>query len=292
MVALAAALGLFASQLAWAQPSWAVSPAVVLEVFFSRANTVLRSVDPERGLDEPREAILALVNEVFDVQGAAALALGPMWQSRTLEQQKEFVRLFTGFLERGYIAMIGSKASVSDGVKIQYLGESVAGESATVATTLLTRNGSELPIDYSMVRRGDHWAVRDVIIDGVSLVANYRAQFNRILRTASWKDLLARMRTDAPDAPSPRSRRPRRARELCRRCPRPWLPRGAPACQTRSARCSCHRPPSRRHPFAGSSISRSVRATKRPRGKTKPRRGSRSLRDPPRPDPSPRNLIP
>jgi len=203
VVALAAALGLFASQLAWAQPSWAVSPAVVLEVFFSRANTVLRSVDPERGLDEPREAILALVNEVFDVQGAAALALGPMWQSRTLEQQKEFVRLFTGFLERGYIAMIGSKASVSDGVKIQYLGESVAGDAATVATTLLTRNGSELPIDYSMVRRGDHWAVRDVIIDGVSLVANYRAQFNRILRTASWKDLLARMRTDAPDAPEP-----------------------------------------------------------------------------------------
>ena len=203
MLALAAALGLFASQLAWAQTSWAVSPAVVLEVFFSRANSVLRAVEPERGLDEPRQAILALVNEVFDVQGAAALALGPMWQSRTLEQQKEFVRLFTGFLERGYIAVIGSKASVVDGVKIQYLGESIAGDSATVATTLLTRNGSELPVDYSMVRRGDRWAVRDVIIDGVSLVANYRAQFNRIFRTASWTDLLARMRTDSPDAPLP-----------------------------------------------------------------------------------------
>ena len=203
MVALAAALGLLGSQLAWAQPSWAVSPAVALEAFFSRANTVLRSVDPERGLDEPRQAILALVNEVFDVQGAAALALGPMWQSRTLEQQKEFVKLFAGFLERGYIAVIGSKASVTDGVKIQYLGESVAGDSATVATTLLTRNGSELPVDYSMVRRGDRWAVRDVIVDGVSLVANYRAQFNRILRTASWTDLLARMRTDSADASQP-----------------------------------------------------------------------------------------
>ena len=203
MVALAAALGLLGSQLAWAQPSWAVSPAVALEVFFSRANTVLRSVDPERGLDEPRQAILSLVNEVFDVQGAAALALGPMWQSRTLEQQKEFVKLFAGFLERGYVAVIGSKASVADGVKIQYLGESVAGDSATVATTLLTRNGSELPVDYSMVRRGDRWAVRDVVIDGVSLVANYRAQFNRILRTASWTDLLARMRTDSADASQP-----------------------------------------------------------------------------------------
>ncbi len=196
-------VALAVSQLAWAPPSWAISPAVVLEAFFSRANTVLRSVDPERGLDEPRQAILSLVNEVFDFQGAAALALGPVWQSRTLEQQKEFVRLFTGFLERGYVAVIGSKASVADGVKIQFLNESVAGDSATVATTLLTRNGSELPVDYSMVRRGDRWAVRDVIIDGVSLVANYRAQFNRILRTASYADLLARMRTDAPDAPPP-----------------------------------------------------------------------------------------
>jgi phospholipid transport system substrate-binding protein len=201
--ALAVALGLAVSQLAWAPPSWAISPAVVLEAFFSRANTVLRSVDPERGLDEPRQAILSLVNEVFDFPGAAALALGPVWQSRTLEQQKEFVRLFAGFLERGYIAVIGSKASMADGVRIQFLGESVAGDSATVATTLLTRNGSELPVDYSMVRRGDRWAVRDVIIDGVSLVANYRAQFNRILRTVSYADLLARMRTDAPDATLP-----------------------------------------------------------------------------------------
>jgi phospholipid transport system substrate-binding protein len=196
----ALAVALAVSQLAWAPPSWAISPAVVLEAFFSRANTVLRSVDPERGLDEPRQAVLSLVNEVFDFPGAAALALGPVWQSRTLEQQKEFVRLFTGFLERGYVAVIGSKASVADGVKIQFLGESVAGDSATVATTLLTRNGSELPVDYSMVRRGDRWAVRDVIIDGVSLVANYRAQFNRILRTTSYADLLARMRIDAPEA--------------------------------------------------------------------------------------------
>ena len=89
-------VALAVSQLAWAPPSWAISPAVVLEAFFSRANTVLRSVDPERGLDEPRLAILSLVNEVFDFQGAAALALGPVWQSRTLEQQKEFVRLLPG----------------------------------------------------------------------------------------------------------------------------------------------------------------------------------------------------
>jgi phospholipid transport system substrate-binding protein len=180
VLGLAVALGLVA-----VQPAWALSPTVVLEAFFARANSVLHSVDLPRGLEESRQAIRALVNEVFDFQEAAALALGPVWRSRSPEQQREFVQLFAEYLERGYVAMMSSKASVTGGVTVQYLGESVAGESAMVTTTVLTRSGKELPIDYSMVRRGDRWAVRDVVIDGVSLVANYRAQFNRILRTAS-----------------------------------------------------------------------------------------------------------
>ncbi len=196
VLGLAAALGLVA-----VQPAWALSPTAVLEAFFGRANSVLHSVDLAGGLEESRQAIRALVNEVFDFQEAAALALGPVWRSRTPEQQREFVQLFAEYLERGYVAMMSSKASVTSGVTVHYLGESVAGESAMVTTTLLTRSGKELPVDYSMVRRGDRWAVRDVVIDGVSLVANYRAQFNRILRSASYADLVARMRGDLPHAP-------------------------------------------------------------------------------------------
>jgi cell division septation protein DedD len=123
-----------------------------------------------------------------------------VWQSRTPDDQEEFVRLFASVLERGFVAAISSKASVADGVKIQYLGESVTGDSATVATTLLTRTGSALPVDYRLVRRGDRWKVQDVVIDGVSLLANYRAQFKRVLAANSYTELIARMRSEAADA--------------------------------------------------------------------------------------------
>jgi phospholipid transport system substrate-binding protein len=186
-----------------AQPAWAASPTEVLEAFFGRANAVLRSVDAESGTEAPRQAIRALVNEVFDYRDAAARALGPTWQSRSPDQQAEFVRLFADFIERGYIAFIGTKASVTGGLKIRYLEESVTGDSAAVATALLTRNGSDLDVDYFMVRRGGSWMVRDVVVDGMGLVANYRAQFNRILSTGTYTDLVARMQGDAPERPQP-----------------------------------------------------------------------------------------
>jgi len=195
---LAVALGI-----AIAQPAWAASPTEVLEAFFGRANAILRSADTESGTEAPREAIRALVNEVFDYRDAAARALGPAWQLRTPAQQAEFVRLFADFIERGYIAFIGMKASVAGGLKIRYLEESVTGDSAAVATTLLTRNGSDLDVDYFMVRRGGRWMVRDVVVDGMGLVANYRAQFNRILSTGTYTDLIARMQGYAPEPPQP-----------------------------------------------------------------------------------------
>jgi phospholipid transport system substrate-binding protein len=195
---LAVALGI-----AIAQPAWAASPTEVLEAFFGRANAILRSTDIESGTEAPRQAIRALVNEVFDYRDAAARALGPAWLPRTPAQQAEFVRLFAAFIERGYIAFIGMKASVTGGLEIRYLEESVTGDSAAVATTLLTRNGSDLDVDYFMVRRGGRWMVRDVVVDGMGLVANYRAQFNRILSTGTYAELVARMQGNALEPPQP-----------------------------------------------------------------------------------------
>jgi phospholipid transport system substrate-binding protein len=69
------------------------------------------------------------------------------------------------------------------------------GELATVATKILTKNNTEVPIDYRLLRRGDHWLVYDVNIEGVSLVSNYRTQFNKIIQTTSYNDLVQKMRT-------------------------------------------------------------------------------------------------
>jgi len=195
---LAVALGIVI-----AQPAWGASPKEVLETFFGGANAILRSADAERGTEAPRQAIRALVNEIFAYRDAAARALGPAWQSRTPSQQAEFVPLFADFLERGYIAFVGTKANVSGGMQIRYLEETITGDSAAVATSLLTRNGSDLDVDYFMVRRGGRWMVRDVVVDGMSLIANYRAQFNRILSTSSYAELVARMQGDTLEVPQP-----------------------------------------------------------------------------------------
>ena len=209
-----------------AQPAGATSPTAVLEAFFVRANAILKTVDPFGDLEKPRQAVRELVNEVFDFRGASALALGPAWLSRTPEEQDEFVRLFAVFLERGFIGMIGVKASVSDGVKIQFVDESVGAEWAGVATSLLTRSGEELPIDYWFVRRGQSWKIQDVFIDGVSLIANYRSQFSRVLGAYPYAEIIARLgggvrETPAevaavvPDAPmAPSARAPRAGQDL------------------------------------------------------------------------------
>ena len=181
-------------------PAHAASPTETMGAFFNRANAILRSADRSRGIEEPRQAIRLLVNEMIEFREAAALALGPAWSSKPRETQDEFIELFTGVLERGFVAAIVTKANVAGGVKIQYLGESISGDQAVVATTLLGRNGTDLPVDYRMVKRGDRWKVQDVIIEDVSLLANYRAQFSRILRDYPYTGLIAKMRGEATEA--------------------------------------------------------------------------------------------
>jgi phospholipid transport system substrate-binding protein len=200
---LVVALGL---GLLWAPPAWAAtpgSPTAALQTFFERANAIMRTVDPLRGLEEPRQAIRELVNDVIEFRAAAALALGPLWNSKRPEDQDEFIGLFANLLEKGFVAAIVTNASVSDGVRLQYLGESIADDAASVATTLLSRSGNQLPVDYRLVWRGGRWKVQDVVIDGVSLIANYRAQFNRILRDYSFTELIAKMRGEALDSRPP-----------------------------------------------------------------------------------------
>ena len=201
---LAPSVAALAVVLSLASPARAASPTQTLQGFFGRANAILATVDPMRSLDEPRRAVRELVDQVFDYQEAAELVLGPVWLTRTPDQRTEFVRLFADFLERGFVAMIGSKASVSSGVTVQYVGESVEGDAATVSTTVLTRSGGEMPVDYSMIRGEGRWLVRDVIIEGVSLIANYRAQFARVIRTSSYAALIAKMRGDSDEAPRER----------------------------------------------------------------------------------------
>jgi phospholipid transport system substrate-binding protein len=184
-------------------PAHAVQPTERLSTFFKDANRAILAPEGEGGLEERVEAVRVLVNGVIDFEGAARLALGKHWDSRSPAEREEFTRLYADLLERAYLAWLGSKARVgADGVSIRWIGETITGDTATVQTTLLTRAGTEMPIDYHMVRRGDGWAVRDVVIDGLSLAANYHVQIERVIQGGSYADLVARLHEKATPARS------------------------------------------------------------------------------------------
>jgi phospholipid transport system substrate-binding protein len=140
---------------------------------------------------ERRRAVRRIADEIFDWNEIARRSLARHWQPLTDRQRAEFVALFSDLLERSYI----SKIELYGGEKITYANERVDGDLATVTTRIVTRNGTEVPIDYRLNKKGDKWLVYDVTIEGVSLVSNYRTQFNKIIQTASYGELLQKLRT-------------------------------------------------------------------------------------------------
>lgn len=146
---------------------------------------------------ERRAAVRRIAEQIFDFEETARRALARHWRTRTPEERREFVALFTDLLERAYIGRIESYA----GERVTYAGDTVEGNVATVRTRLTTREGTEVPVDYRMRRADGRWLVYDVVIEGVSLVANYRSQFNRIIETSSYEELVSRMRAQAVGAP-------------------------------------------------------------------------------------------
>jgi len=146
---------------------------------------------------ERRTAVRKVANDIFDFPETAKRSLGRHWQARTPAEREEFTRLFADLLEHAYI----SKIDRYSGENVNYVGESMEGDQATVRTKILTKQGSQVPVDYRMLRQGAHWRVYDVIIEGVSLTANYRTQFNKIIQTSSFDDLVAKLKAKEFAAP-------------------------------------------------------------------------------------------
>jgi phospholipid transport system substrate-binding protein len=155
---------------------------------------VLQTLDdptlkPATKAPERRQALREVTDGLFDWAEMAHRALGSHWDARSEAERAEFAELFRGLIERAYLA----KLERYGGEKIAYAGESVEGEQATVRTRVLTRQG-EVAIDYRLSARGDRWLIYDVVVDGISIAANYRAQFNEVLTKFSYQELVKRIR--------------------------------------------------------------------------------------------------
>ena len=138
-----------------------------------------------------RQQLRTVVDQVFDWQETGKRALGRHWQPLTPEQRQQFSSLFADLVERSYVG----KIELYSGEKIIYAGDTIEGDQATVKTKLITKSQTQIPIDYRMQKEGDRWRVYDVLIEGVSLVGNYRTQFNKIIQSSSYDELIKKMKT-------------------------------------------------------------------------------------------------
>ena len=137
-----------------------------------------------------KAALRGVAGEIFDFTEITKRALGRHWLSASAAERDELVQLLTALLEKSYMVRIEQYS----GERISWVGESVEGDLATVRTHFLTRTGTPIPVDYRLARAGDRWLAYDVSIEGVSLVANYRAQFTKIIQTSSTQALVEKLR--------------------------------------------------------------------------------------------------
>ncbi len=195
MNGLRASVAALAVILVGAVAAASASAGVPTDQLRGAVDRVLKTLDDpalkgEGKVIERRTAVRKIANEIFDFGEIAKRSMARHWQPLSEAQRTEFVGLFADLLERSYI----SKIETYGGEKIQYTAERADGEYATVSTKIITKNGTEVPVDYRMIKRADRWLVYDVSIEGVSLVSNYRTQFNKIIQTTSYNELVSKLR--------------------------------------------------------------------------------------------------
>ena len=191
-------------------PAWAGPPTDQFRDGVDRVFKILR--DPELKGDAKTDrriaAVAQVADEMFDFGETAKRSLGQHWEARTPAEREEFVRLFTQLVQRSYISRVDQYGSE----KMIFRGDTIDGDQAVVRTALVLKEGGQMPLDYKMHHVSDRWKVYDLSVDGISLVANYRAQFNKVVRSASYETLVARLKSHnaefATSSTSPSVRKP------------------------------------------------------------------------------------
>ena len=167
-----------------------------LEIVTSSVSRGLASLHPPRAGfntgEERRAEIRRAAADLFDVGDIARRALGQHWKGLGSRDRDEFVGLFRAGLTHSFVTIVERYA----GDHVASVDEEVAGAFARVRSRITPSQGTESRIEYRLSRSGSQWAVYDIVLDGVSLVSNYRSQFNAIIGTSSVAQLLERMRTE------------------------------------------------------------------------------------------------
>ena len=154
--------------------------------------------DPKRA-EERRTKVEEVIRKRFDYEEMGKRTLGAHWEKLDSSQQEEFVNLFQKFLSNSYAGNLSGYS----GEKVEYIQERHKGDFAEVKTKVVSSK-AELPLDYRLIKKNGDFRVYDVVIDGVSLIKNYRGQFSRIIKSSSYNGLMEKLKTKADQISSPK----------------------------------------------------------------------------------------
>ena len=175
-----------------------VSPRDAVEAAVARFTNIMQNgrSDGAAVTADHFVAIREIVREMFDFDEISRRALSGHWQTLQSDEQAEFVTLFRDLLERAYLAQV----EAAGGQQITFLGESIDGSgSATVRSKVASRYGTETPLDYRLHVIDGRWRIYDVVVQGVSFIASYRSQFDRVIRAESYSSLRERLQKKAAE---------------------------------------------------------------------------------------------
>lgn len=137
--------------------------------------------------------IIKIVNQMLDFKTLCKDSLGKHWEGKTDAQRKDFEDTLHALIEKNVVTRLKDTKNH----KISYESEQVEGKNATVVTIVADGSGPravQTEISYKMQKRGKKWVVVDMVTDGVSLVSNYRSQFNKIITNDGWDVMMQKMR--------------------------------------------------------------------------------------------------
>jgi phospholipid transport system substrate-binding protein len=180
-----------------AQPAAAGAPTDQTRTTVDKVLEILNNAElrAEGKKTERREQLRAVISARFDFAEMARRSLAAHWSRRSARERQQFMKVFADLLENSYLEKLESY----NGEKIAYLRETQDNDRAEVFTKVVTKKGEEFSVNYALHPINGEWKVYDVVIENISLVNNYRSQFNRVLAKDSFDELLRRLRGKSPE---------------------------------------------------------------------------------------------
>lgn len=193
LIILMLTTSIFIASVACATPTEDVKKTVD-EVVHIVANKEMKKNEMKR-----RQALKKAISAIFDYSEMAKRSLGKHWNVRTAAEKKQFTDLFATLLENSYAGKIESY----NNEKIVYIKELVDVDHAEIKSKVVTASRDEFTLDYRMLKQNGMWMVYDVVIEGVSLVSNYRSQFNKIITANGYDKLVNKLQSKSEELKAP-----------------------------------------------------------------------------------------